>query len=97
MTKVFQDIGKISNKKHLYGGKRKYKRTTRMKRKSLRCPCPCRKSVKKCVCRKNCKKCNCSEIRRLRKKVRTCKKKRRRRKRTKKKRKRRRKRTRRRN
>ena len=82
----------------IYGGKRKYKRTTRMKRKKLMCPknC-CGVPVIKCGCPKSCKHCNCHEIRRLRKKVRTCKKKRRRRKRTKKKRKRRRKRTRRRN
>ena len=80
----------------LYGGKRKYKRTTRMKRKKLMCPKKCcGVPVRKCRCPKSCKHCNCHEIRRLRKKVRTCKKKRRGRKRTKKKRKRRRKRTRR--
>tara|TARA_B100001094_G_C18137835_1_gene776145 strand:- start:1046 stop:1561 length:516 start_codon:yes stop_codon:yes gene_type:complete len=82
----------------LYGGKRKSKRTTRMKRKQLMCPknC-CGVPVRKCRCPKSCKHCNCHEIRRLRKKVRTCKKKKRRKKRTKKKRKRRRKKTRRRN
>ena len=88
MRKVFQDRRKISHlNKYLFGGKRKYKRTTRMKRKSLRCPCPCRKSVKKCVCKKKCRKCNCRAIRRLRKKLKSCKKKTRRRKRTRKKRK----------
>jgi len=97
MRKVFQDRREISSlNKNLYGGKRKYKRTTRMKRKKLMCPknC-CGVPVRKCRCPKSCKHCNCHEIRRLRKKVRTCKKKRRGRKRTKKKRKRRRKRTRR--
>lgn len=91
-------IAEQQKKGLLYGGKRKYKRTTRMKRKRLMCPknC-CGVPVTKCGCPKSCKHCNCHEIRRLRKKVRTCKKKRRRRKRTKKKRKRRRKRTRRRN
>lgn len=69
-------------------------------RKSRKLMCPkncCGVPVTKCGCPKSCKHCNCHEIRRLRKKLRTCKKKRRRRKRTKKKRKRRRKKTRRRN
>ena len=96
-TKIFQQLYRLGPTANvLYGGKRKYKRATRMKRKKLMCPknC-CGVSVRKCGCPKSCKHCNCHEIRRLRKKVRTCKKKRRRRKRTKKKRKRRRKRTRR--
>ena len=97
MQKIFKELratGSTANV--LYGGKRKYKRTTRMKRKKLMCPKKCcGVPVRKCGCPKSCKHCNCHEIRRLRKKVRTCKKKRRRRKRTKKKRKRRRKRTRR--
>lgn len=99
MTKIFKELHKRGPTSNLiYGGKRKYKRNTRMKRKKLMCPknC-CGVSVRKCRCPKSCKHCNCHEIRRLRKKVRTCKKKRRRRKRTKKKRKRRRKKTRRRN
>lgn len=97
MTKIFKELhkrGPTSNV--IYGGKRKSKRTTRMKRKKLMCPknC-CGVPVMKCGCPKSCKHCNCHEIRRLRKKVRSCKKKKRRKKRTKKKRKRRRKRTRR--
>ena len=99
MQKIFKALDAIGPTANVYyGGKIKYKRTTRMKRKRLMCPknC-CGVPVTKCGCPKSCKHCNCHEIRRLRKKVRTCKKKRRRRKRTKKKRKRRRKRTRRRN
>jgi hypothetical protein len=96
-TKIFQKLRSLGDTaKVLYGGKIKYKRTTRMERKKLMCPknC-CGVSVMKCRCPKSCKHCNCHEIRRLRKKVRTCKKKKRRKKRTKKKRKRRKKRTRR--
>ena len=98
MTKIFQELrarGPTANV--LYGGK-KSKYNTRMKRKKLMCPknC-CGVPVTKCRCPKSCKHCNCHEIRRLRKKLRTLKKKRCGRKRTKKKRRRRRKKTRRRN
>ena len=99
-TAVFHELRKIgSTAQVLFGGRKKSKRTKRMGKKSRKLMCPkncCGVSVTKCRCPKSCPHCNCHEIRRLRKKQRTCKKKRRK-KRTKKKRRRKRNRTKRRN